>query len=197
MGHNINTELTWLTQREKHSRKKEQYVQKLGGSRMNSKDWKVPRVTTVDGKGVVYWETWSRALRVCLLGMERIMETSFSILEAFQVDWSVFIHFVVFQAYHPVSELFKMHSNWVSGIFMSPKLSKVKSFLLNSGSMVPGLPSSLLQRESIPQVPWLMAYLLMGVMAQIRYQTDWYEIGTMLHVVKKKCNGSWEALFKK
>lgn len=97
MGHNINTEFTWLTQREKHSRKKEQYVQKLGGRRMNSKDWKVPRVTTADGKGLMYWETWSRALRVCLLGMKRIMKLSFSILEAFQVDWSVFIHSLFFR----------------------------------------------------------------------------------------------------
>ena len=48
---NIKNELTWLRQSEKHSRKKEWHVLKLGGSRVNPKDSKFPSVTTGDSEG--------------------------------------------------------------------------------------------------------------------------------------------------
>lgn len=53
MWYNVKDALTWLRQREKHSRKKEQHVQKLGGSRVNSKAEKLPSGTTADGERCV------------------------------------------------------------------------------------------------------------------------------------------------
>lgn len=47
---NTKDEFTWLRWREKYSRRKEQYVQKLGGSRVNPKGRRGPSVTTVDSE---------------------------------------------------------------------------------------------------------------------------------------------------
>lgn len=76
--------------------------------------------------------------------MRRIMEPSSSVLTGFPSGLKCFHSLCCFHAYHPVSELFKKDSVWVSGTPASQKSSKAKSLLLN------------------PQPPWHWNFLVGG-----------------------------------